>query len=121
MLVVVGNVVDSNAYTTASTTVQNLSVRLLMLASVKNRLGVMAGDIGNVFLTATYTEKVWSITEAEFSDALRRMGIVPTRADQDLWYNKSDEYKGCDYLAIHVDDLLIAARNPSKYMSEIKQ
>eukprot|EP00957_Ditylum_brightwellii_P205996 15346343-Ditylum_brightwellii.AAC.1 len=44
-----GNVVDSSMYPTASTTVQDLSVTQLILVSVKNRLGIMVGNIGNAF------------------------------------------------------------------------
>jgi len=49
------------------------------------------------------------------------MGFLPTRADQDLWYRKSDEYNGYDYIATHVDDIIIAAKDPSKYMAMIEQ
>ena len=49
-----------------STTVHDLSVRLLMLIAVKNNLGLMAGDIGNAFLTAPNMEKVWTVAGPEF-------------------------------------------------------
>jgi hypothetical protein len=79
-------------------------------------VGIMTGDIGNAFPTAPCAEKVWSkcgpkfgdqegtiITLQQalyglkmasrsfhefFGDTLRRMGFVPTCADQDLWYRK---------------------------------
>ena len=49
------------------------------------------------------------------------MGFVPTRADQDLWYKRSEHYDGYDYIATHVDDLIIASKKPSDYMAQIEQ
>ena len=148
-LVAGGNVVDASNYVKTSTTIHDLSVRLLMLIASKNNLGLMAGDIGNAFPTAPNIEKVWTIAGPEFwdqagsvieimralyglstasrsfheflADFLRRMGFTASRADPDLWYRKSDDYHGYDYIATHVDDLLIAAKDPSKYMASLEQ
>ena len=148
-LVAGGNVIDSSSYNTNSTTVHDISIRLMMLIAVKNRLGLMAGDIGNAFPTAPNMEKVWTIAGAEFGeqagsvveimralyglstasrafheflgDCLRRMKFNPTRADPDLWIRKSPDYDGYDFIATHVDDLLIAAKNPTQYMSMLEQ
>lgn len=49
------------------------------------------------------------------------MGFMPSRADQDLWIRKLDDYHGYDYVAIHVDDLINYAKVPSKYVSPIVQ
>eukprot|EP00957_Ditylum_brightwellii_P070166 5330408-Ditylum_brightwellii.AAC.1 len=49
------------------------------------------------------------------------MGFTPSRADQDLWLKKSDHYDGYDYIATHVDDLIIAAKEPQRYMNHIEQ
>ena len=53
-----GNVVDASNYIKTSTTVHDLLVRLLMLITVKNNLGLMACDIGNDFPTAPNMKKV---------------------------------------------------------------
>ena len=147
--VVGGHVVDASQHITYSSTIQSLSVRLLMLVAVQNGLDLMAGDIGNAFPTAPCAEKVWSVAGPEFgqrqgavvilqralyglktssrafheflADLLRRMGFVPTRADQDLWYKRSEHYDGYDYIATHVDDLIIASKKPSDYMAQIEQ
>ena len=66
--VVGGHVVDASMYVTYSSTIQDLSVRLLMLVAVQNGLDLMAGDIGNAFPTAPCTEKVWSVAGPEFGD-----------------------------------------------------
>jgi hypothetical protein len=142
-------VIDSSDYTTYSSVIENLSVRLLFLAAAHQGLGIMTGDIGNAFPTAPCAEKVWSKCGPEFGDqegaivtlqralyglktasrsfheffgdTLRRMGFTPTRADQDLWYRKSDDHDGYDYIATHVDDIAIAALRPAEYMYMIEQ
>ena len=108
----------------------------------------MTGDISNAFCTAPIAEKVYSRAGPEFgdqagcivvlkralyglktasrsfheffADCLMRMGFTPTRADPDLWYRKSDDYEGYDYLATHVDDIIIAAKRPAEYMVQIE-
>ena len=57
-LVVGGNVIDSSKYSTYSSTIGNLSVKLLFLVAVQNGLDLMCGDIGNAFPTAPCGEKV---------------------------------------------------------------
>ena len=52
---------------------------------------------------------------------MRIIGFPPSRADPDLWIKKSEEYSGYDYIATHVDDLLIASKEPTKYMSMLEQ
>jgi hypothetical protein len=112
-LVVGGHVIDLSDYTTYSSVIENISVCLLFLAATHQGLGIMTGDIGNAFPTAQCAEKVWSKCGSEFGDqegaivtlqqalyglktasrsfheffgdTLRRMGFVPTHADQDLW------------------------------------
>ena len=41
--------------------------------------------------------------------------------DQDLWYRKSDDYEEYDYIATHIDDIIIAAKKPMDYMNVIEQ
>ncbi len=88
----------------------------------------MTADVGNAFCTAPCAEKVYSRAGPEFgdkqgsvvvlqralhglksacrffheffADCLLRMGSEPTRVDPDLWYKKSDDYDGYDYIAL---------------------
>ena len=148
-LVAGGHVVDSSHYTTFSSTIESLSVRLLRVIAIHHGLTLMTGDIGNAFVTAPCAEKIWTRAGPEFGDkagsiiqiakalyglstssrafheflgdTLRSLGFVPSRADQDLWYCKSQDHDGYDYLAVHVDDILIAAKQPAKYMNAIEQ
>eukprot|EP00957_Ditylum_brightwellii_P208693 15358546-Ditylum_brightwellii.AAC.1 len=111
--VVGGHVIDSTGHMTYSSTIKDLSVRLMLLIAMKHDLGFMAGNIGNVFCTAPCAEKIWSVAGDQFGnkkgstvvlkralyglktalasfhqflgDFLRVMGFVPSRSDQDLW------------------------------------
>ena len=55
-----------------------------------------------------------------FGSFLRDIEFTPSREDQDLWIRKSDNYEGYDFIETHVDYVIIAAKNPSKYMHEIE-
>ena len=65
-LVMGGNVVDPSKYSTFSSTIENLSVKLLFLVAVQNGLDLRCGDIRNAFPTAPCAEKIWSTAGAEF-------------------------------------------------------
>ena len=65
-LVLGGNRVDASEYITYWSTVQSLSVRLLLVIAVVCNLAIMTGDISNAFLTANIQEKVFSVSGPEF-------------------------------------------------------
>ena len=65
-LVVGGHSVDSTEYTTYSSTIKDVYVRLMILISVKNGLGLMAGDIGNALCTSPCAENICSCCGEEF-------------------------------------------------------
>jgi hypothetical protein len=50
-LVMGGHVIDSLDYTTYSSVIENLSVRLFFLAAAHQGLGIMTNNIGNAFPT----------------------------------------------------------------------
>ena len=148
-LCVGGNVLDVSTHTTYSSTIQDISVRLLMVIAAQNGLHMMTADVANAFCTAPNMEKVWSIAGKEFGpkegakvslkralygtrtasrafheflgELLQRMGFLPSRADQDLWWRPSDNYEGYEYIATHVDDIICVAKDPSIYMAQIEQ
>ena len=123
-LVVGGHVVDSTKHTTYSSTIKDVSVRLMILIAVKNGLGLIAGDIGNTLCTAQCAENIWSCCGAEFDpicgavvvlkwalyglktasnsfhkyfgDFLRDLGFIKSIVDQDLWIRKFDKYEEYD-------------------------
>ena len=146
-LVIGGHRVDSSDYNTYSSQVDNLSVLLLFLMAKHGDLSIMTCDISNAFPTAPNSEKVWAVAGDEFddkkgcrvevqralyglagsarafadflADTLIRIGFQPSRADPDLWIKENEE--GYDYIATHVDDVIVASKNPQQYISLIEQ
>ena len=53
------------------------------------------------------------------SDTISRLGFRPSRADPDLWIKKSES--GYDFIATHVDDLIVVSKNPQEYIANIEQ
>jgi hypothetical protein len=51
-LVMGGHMIDSSNHVTYSSTIQDLSVRLVMVVAAQNELDLMVGDISNAFPTA---------------------------------------------------------------------
>ena len=143
-LVLRGYVVPSSEHTTLLLTIKDISVRFMLMIAVKNGLVLMAGDTGNAFCTALCVENILSKCGMNlvqdfgaivvlkralyglknayksfrnfFGEFLRDIGFTSSRADQDLWLDKSDKYDGYDYIATHVYDIIIAENNPYKYM-----
>ena len=107
----------------------------------------MTCDVSNAFVTAPNSEKVWAVAGDEFgdkkgckveiqralyglagsarafadflADTLLRMGFTPSRADPDLWLKESEN--GFDFIASHVDDIIVASKNPQEFISQIEQ
>ena len=61
-----GHVVNFTEHTTYSSTIKDVSGRLMLLIAVNNGLGLMAGDIGNALCTAPCAENIWSCCGVEF-------------------------------------------------------
>eukprot|EP00957_Ditylum_brightwellii_P121308 9251360-Ditylum_brightwellii.AAC.1 len=70
-------------------------------------------DIGNVFCMAPCAEMIWSVAGEQFGN---KKGAI-----MDLWIKKSKHYEGYDYIATHVDDIILVAQNSLEYMSHIEQ
>eukprot|EP00957_Ditylum_brightwellii_P061664 4679137-Ditylum_brightwellii.AAC.1 len=88
----------------------------MMLVVAKYGLGMISGDIGNAFCTAHCAEKIWSMAGEQFGD--KKGAIVGRSGFMD---QKSKHYKGYDYIATHVDDIIIVAKNPLECMRHIEQ
>ena len=113
-------------------------VRLVTLIAELNDLELWGTDIGNAYLEAVTTEKVAFIAGAEFGDyeghtliiykaqyglkasgkcwhdklhdILRAAKFFPSKADEDIWMRDCGDHY--EYIAVYVDDLLIASKNP---------
>jgi Reverse transcriptase (RNA-dependent DNA polymerase) len=54
-----------------------------------------------------------------FADVLRAMGFIPSKAEVDIWMRESNNLY--EYIALYVDDLLIAARNPKEIVQKLEE
>jgi Ca2+-binding EF-hand superfamily protein len=54
-----------------------------------------------------------------FADVLRSMGFNPSKADADLWMRESNGIY--EYIAVYVDNLLIAARDPNEIIVALSE
>ena len=54
-----------------------------------------------------------------FADTLIQLRFEPSRADPDLWIKKTPY--GYDYIATHVDDVIVASKRPQDYIARIEQ
>eukprot|EP00957_Ditylum_brightwellii_P103772 7905480-Ditylum_brightwellii.AAC.1 len=71
--VVGGHAIYSLNHTTYSSIIQDLSIKLILLITIYNNLGMMAWDLGNVFCNTPCAEKVWPTAGDEFG---QRKGCV---------------------------------------------
>lgn len=53
-------------------------------------------------------------------DTLRDLGFAPTRANLDVWVKLSDNKSHYEYIATHVDDIMIASNDPMAYINKLK-
>jgi hypothetical protein len=62
-------------------------------------------------VTSEYGEQMAGYNQHErFAEVLRAMGFIPSQANTDIWMRKNNNLY--EYIAVYVDDLLIAAMNP---------
>ena len=54
-------------------------------------------------------------------DVLREMGFKPSRADPDLWIKLSNDKTHHEYIATHVDDVIVASKEPKMYISKLQE
>ena len=47
------------------------------------------------------------------------MGFKPSKADADIWMRKQGDHY--EYIAVYVDDLLIASRNPQEIIDWLEK
>jgi len=139
-LVAGGHLTDVPVDSVYSGVVSLRGLRLVLFLAELNDLDTYCTDIGNAYLEATTAEKVCIIAGPEFgelqghlliirkalyglrssgkrwhemlADTLRDMGFTPSRAEGDIWMRKSEDGKIYEYIAVYVDDLAIAARDP---------
>ena len=144
-LVAGGHLTDTPIDSVYSSVVSLRGIRLVTFIAELNDLALWATDIGNAYLESVTQEKVYIVAGPEFgeleghtliihkalyglkssglrwherfADVLREMGFFPSKAERDIWMrHMGDHY---EYIAVYVDDLLIASRNPAEIVSKL--
>ena len=141
-----GHLTETPVESIYSGVVSMRGIRIVTFIAELNNLEVWQTDIGNAYLEAYTTEKVYVIAGPEFgelnghifvirkalyglktssirwherfSDVLRGMGFVPSLAEPDIWMrDRGDHY---EYIATYVDDLTIASRDPLSIIDDLE-
>ena len=146
-LVAGGHLTDPNTDSVYSGVVSLRGIRLIVFLAELNSLELWGADVGNAYLEAKTKEKVYIVAGPEFgrleghtllidkalyglrssglcwhqrfADVLRDMGFVQSKAEADIWMRENDGLY--EYIAVYVDDLLIAARNPKEIVQTLQE
>lgn len=145
-LVAGGHLTDTPVESVYSGVVSLRGVRLVIFLAELNGLKVWQTDVGNAYLEAKTTEKVYAIAGPEFgekeghilvvnkalyglktsgkrwherfADVLREMGFIPCKAEPDIWLR--DRGTHYEYIAVYCDDLTIASTDPESITYELE-
>ena len=124
------------------------SLRLVIFLAKLNNLEVWGADISNAYLEAKTKEKLYIVAGPEFEeleghilviykalyglkssglrwsqkilDIMLDMGFSPCKADPCVWLRKAKCATKYEYVAIYVDDLLIACDCASDFIHTLK-
>ena len=125
------------------------SLRMVVFLSQHNDLEIWGADVGNAYLEAYTDEKLCIIAGPEFKelqghllimikalygtrsggarwhdrlfDILQELKFKPSKADPDVWMRPEPGGTGYEYIAVYVDDLAIAAKDPQAFCNELKK
>ena len=144
-LVAGGHLTETPIDSVYSSVVSLRGIRILTFLGELNDLEVWSTDIGNAYLETFTKEKVYIIAGPEFgdreghvliiskalyglhssglrwserlADVLRSMGFFPSMAEKDIWMRDKGDYY--EYIAVYVDDLLIASKDPKAIIDSL--
>ena len=144
-LVAGGHLTDVPLDSVYSGVVSLRSLRMVIFLAELNGLELYAADVGNAYLEAKTKEKVYFVAgdgfgdlqghtliifkalyglrssgarwHERFADTLRDMGFIPSKADPDVWMRRNGDHY--EYIAVYVDDLAIAARDPKSIVAAL--
>ena len=147
-LVAGGHLTDEPAESVYSSVVSLRSLRIVSFLSELNQLELWGADIGNAYLEAETKEKIYIVAGKEFgeraghklvirkalygaktsgkrwherlSDVLRNEGFSPSKADTDVWMRPAKDKSCYEYIAVYVDDLLMAMKDPKEMCDTLK-
>ena len=125
------------------------SLRMVVFLSQLNNLEIWGADVGNAYLEAYTDEKLCIMAGPEFKelqghllimvkalygtrsggarwhdrlfDILQELKFRPSKADPDVWMRPEPGGTCYEYIAVYVDDLAIAAKDPQAFCNELKK
>ena len=125
------------------------SLRMVVFLSQLNDLEIWGSDVGNAYLEAYTDEKLCIIAGPEFKelqghllimikalygirsggarwhdrlfDILQGLKFKPSKADPDVWMRPELGRTCYEYIAVYVDELAIAAKDPQAFCNELKK
>ena len=125
------------------------SLRMVVFLSQLNELEIWGADVGNAYLEAYTDQNLCIIVGPEFkelqvhllimiktlhgtrsggarwhdrlSDILQELKSKPSKADPDVWMRPEPGGTCYEYIAVYVDDLAIAAKDPQAFCNELKK
>jgi Reverse transcriptase (RNA-dependent DNA polymerase) len=140
-LVADGHLADIPIDSVYSGVVSLRGFRLVLFLAELNDLQLRPTYIGNAYLEAYTTKKVYIISGPEFgereghilvisialyglrssggrwhdrfADCIRELGFFPCKAEPDIWMTKNGNIY--EYIAVYVDNLAIAMKNPKEF------
>ncbi len=120
---------------------------LVLFLAELNGLETWATDIGNAYLEARTSERVYIIAGKEFGDlidhvlvihkalyglrssgarwhdkfaeCLRELSFQPCKAEPDIWLRRNGNIY--EYIATYVDDLALALKDPQKFVNTLSE
>ena len=125
------------------------SLRMVVSLSQLNDFEIWGADVGNTYLEAYTDQKLCIIAGPEFKelqghllimikalhgtcsggarwhdrlfDILQELKFKPSKADPDAWMRPEPGGTCYEYIAVYVDDLAIAAKDPQAFCNELKK
>ena len=122
---------------------------MVVFLSQLNNLEIWGADVGNAYLEAYTDEKLCIMAGPEFKelqghllimvkalygtrsggarwhdrlfDILQELKFKPSKADPDVWMRPEPGGTCYEYIAVYVDDLAIAAKDPQAFCNELKK
>ena len=142
-----GHLTDIPLESVYSGVVSLRGLRIVLFLAELNHLSIWTTDIGNAYLEAYTSEKVYIIAGPEFkdreghiliisralyglrssgarwhdrfADCIRELGFFPCKAEPDIWMRKKGNLY--EYVAVYVDDLAIAMKDPKEFTDLLEQ
>ena len=125
------------------------SLRMVVFLSQLNNLEIWGADVNNAYPEAYTDEKLCIIAGPEFKelqghflimvkalyethsggarwhdrlvDILQELSFTPSQVDPDVWTRPEPGGTCYEYIAVYVDDLAIAAKDPQAFCNELKK